>query len=424
MRKLPVLLLSLFSISAMAQRNDIGWIAPEGKIINYRTISWNDFLGKERESIAKENAAQNLQAEAYVIPAIYFIADSARIEDNGRVKFVFHTRCAFMSDAFVRESTKKAHTNYVLIHEQDHYDIALNYANKLQRQLSSRDYSSDKYNEEIDKIYDDLFEEYRKTQERYDHEVNPEGRDEVELQHLWDMRIRKCYENNTDEFYSSPENVVQGVKIPGATVKRIAGEKPRQFAVRARPLYTEFPEEMGSKVMETSEWSQDIPAIIAFYTQKYYMHEDGGDPKDLFRTFAYIFMPNGKDTYKRIMIDTFTDAGRQVKIKTAFFANADSDQAKELVILYTSEVKSGNTSGTMYSSRIYDNINPKLLPARLKKLDEVARKIESGIEGELNGAPSKAKYKTEEDIVGALGKLGISNTATPSTTPHKRIITQ
>ena len=284
MRPLILTAILLLAIRVNAQ-NDIGFIAPEGKILNYRTLNWNDFQGKEDKEFADRLAEENLQARAYVSPAIYFYADSGQRLDNGRVKFKFRIKCAFQSSAFARESTKQEHSNYVLIHEQDHYDIALTYANRLQADLSSRDYSSDKYSEEIDKVADDLNRRYYKTQETYDAEVNPDGRDEKEKQFLWDMRIKKCLENNTEEFYSNPESAVQTVKANGTIVKRIPGELALQFVVRARPLYTEFPQEMTTKVVQTKEWTAE-PSILAFYTQKYYVQEDGAQAHDNFRTLA------------------------------------------------------------------------------------------------------------------------------------------
>jgi hypothetical protein len=385
-------------------QNDIGFIAPEGKILNYRTLNWNDFQGKEDKELAENLAERNLQARAYVSPAIYFYSDSGEVQDNGRVKFKFRIKCAFQSRAFVRESTKEEHSNYVLIHEQNHYDIALTYANKLQYELSSRDYSGDKYSEEIDKIYYDLIAKYDKTQETYDAEVNPDGRDDKPKQYLWDMRIKKGMENNTDEFYSSPESAVQNVKLYGQTVKRIPGEPTLQFVVRARPLYTEFPQEMTSRIVESKEWTPEA-SIIAFYSQKYYIEEDGAQPKDNFRTLAYMFIPNGKDTYKRVFIDTFINGGIPVNIAATFFANADSDQAKELVIIASSSQHDKQASGTLYMNRVYDNIG-RLLPTRLKRLDDASAKIEGGFEGTKNGQPSKAKYKSAKDITDALKKLG------------------
>ena len=403
--RLLMFVVCVLVVTHIFAQEDFGWIAPEGKILNYRTLTWADFLGKEEKEFAASLAERNLMARAYVCPAIYVVPDSGERKDNGRVTFKFHVKCAFQSRAFVRESTKQEHSNYVLIHEQDHYDIAMVYANKLQDELSSRDYSENNYTAEIEHIYDELLKKYYSTQEIYDHEVNPDGSDDKEKQYLWDMRIKKCLENNTDEYFASNLSAVQNVKVFGATVKRIPGERTLQFVVRARPLYTEFPQEMTSKIVETREWTPGEPSIVAFYTQKYYVEEDGGLPKYNFRTLAYIFIPNGKDTYKRIFIDTFSVDGRQVNITSAFFANVDSDQTKELIITATCPQKDAQAMGMLYINRVYDNIS-KPLPVRLKKLNAVAEKIEGGLEGTNGGKPSKAKYKNEKEIIEGLKKMG------------------
>ncbi len=404
MKKLLLPIAMLLSAPNYAQKEDLGWIAPEGKILNYRTLTWDDFQGEEDKKHAEDLASRNLQAQAYVCPAIYYQNAKGERLDNGRVKFDFKMKCAFQSRAFVRESTKQDHTNYVLVHEQDHYDIALIYTSKLQRELCSRDYSADKYDAEIDKIYDDIMAQYHKTQETYDHEVNPEGRDDREKQYLWDMRIKKCLENNTDEYFTAPESSVQSVKALGQVVKRIPGEPALQFVVRSRPLYSEFPADMTSKIVTTTEWGSDT-SIIAFYTQKYYLAEDGAQPKDLFRTLAYAFVPTVKDTYKRILIDTFTNNGQPVKIATAFFANADSDNVKELVIMATATQKEKGTVGTLYMNRAYDAaVRP--LPGKLKKLNDVTAKLDGGFEGTLDSKPSKAAYKSTKDVADALTKMG------------------
>ena len=403
MRTVIVVVGLLACLSAFGQSD---FIAPEGRILNYRTLNWNDFQEKEEKELADKNAEQNLIARAYICPAIYFYADSGQREENGRVSFKFRVKCAFQTRSFARESTKKEHSNYVLIHEQDHYDIALIFANKLQKTLSGRDYSEDHYNDEIDKVSEEIHKKYYQTQEDYDHAVNPDGREEKEQQYLWDMRIKKCMENNTDEFFGSPENAVATVKAWGQTVKRIPGEPAVQFVVRARPLYTEFPQEMMTRVLETKAWSVE-PSVIAFYTQKYYVQEDGAQPSDHYRTLAFMFVPNGKDTYKRVLIDTFVNDGHPVNIAATFFANADSDQAKELIIIANSSQKEKDASGTMYFNRVYDDFG-RFVPAKLKRLNDASAKIEGGFEGTIGGKPSKAKYKSQKEIMDALKKLGYS----------------
>ena len=394
MKLIFLLFVLCISIHAGAQYERV---LPEGFTVNQRTLTWDDFKGKEDKDFAAAMASQNLQAEAYVCPRIYFGYDSGILE-NGRLKFQFHIRCAFQSRAFVRKPSKEEHSHYVQIHEQDHYDIALTYSRKLQEILTSRDYSEAKYHEEISKIYEDLMDKYDKTQKTYDGEVNPEGRDEKEKQYLWDKRIKKCLENNTLEYYNSTEDAMQPVAYAGAVVKRIPGEPTVQFVVRARPLYTEFTNEMKAKIVETTEWSES-PAVIAFYTQKYYVTEDGAEPKDNYRTLACIFMPTVGDYYKRILIDTFSDDGKQVRLGRVFFANADSDQVKELVVMATSP----QHEGMMYYNRIYDNV-VKPMPMKLRRLDEAKTKIESGFEGMKNGKYVNAKFKTEDEIKEALLK--------------------
>jgi len=397
-----LLLAAACLLAAVPLKAQDDWIAPEGKILNYRTLNWNDFMGKEDPDHAKALAERNMQAQAYVSPAIYFYVDSGAVQENGRVKFKFTVKCAFQSRAFARESTKQEHSNYVLIHEQDHYDIALTYANKLQEELSSHDYDRKKYNEEIDKLVDAQQTAYHNTQKTYDAEVNPDGREDKAKQFLWDMRIKKCMENNTTEFFASPESAVQSVKAIGQTVKRRPGEPALQFVVRCRPLYTEFPPEMTSKVIENNEWSKE-KSVFAFYTQKYYVNEDGDLPKYNYRSFGYVFVPNGKDTYKRVFIDTFINEGNPVKITSAFFANVDTDAVKELVVMATSTQKNANGTGTLYINKVYDNVT-RIVPGKLRKMEEVNSRIEGGFEGDKGGKPSKAKYKTEKEVSDILSK--------------------
>jgi hypothetical protein len=391
------LFLSLMLANIVFAQDD-DWMAPEGKIINYRTLNWADFLGKPREKVDDHVLAA-------VCPAIYYYADSGRVQANGRITFKFKVKCAFQSDAFVREATAKEHTNYYLIHEQDHYDIALTYARLLEDKLSSRDYSKGNYEAEMDKIDKDLYRSYRTTQNTYDNEVNPEGRFEKEQQYLWDMRIRKCMEENTDAFYRSPESVVKSVRGLGQTVKRLPKEPTRQFVVRVRPLYTEYPQYMVPKLVESAVWTEE-KSIIAFYTQKYYVNEDGMAPKDYTRILAFMFVPNGKDTYKRVLIDTFSNNDRPVKIEAVFYAQADSDAARELVIMTTSTEKNMQLTGTTYTTKIYENLRPRVVPARLKKLDDVALRVNGGFEGTEHGKATTAKFKTQQDVTDGLKNMG------------------
>ncbi len=372
------------------------WIAPEGKILNYRTLVWDDFLGKPDKN-------EDPRAGAAVRPSIYLTTDSAEEHPGGRLTFKFHVKCAFQSAAWVKENVGKLHTYFYLNHEQEHYDIALTYANKMRMELSSRDYSIKDYSKEIDDIYEKTITKYHKTQDSYDGESNHSLI--KEMQELWDMRIKKCLENNTDEYYSSPKSVVQTVFNPGQIVKRIPGEPKVQFAVRCRPIYSEISDELAAKAFEFKEWTTD-KAMIAFYSQKYTLEIEDAPSKECKRMLAYAFMPTGTDTYKRVLIDTFSNGEWPARIVATFFANADTDSKKELVVLAASDQKDKQGTGVSYTVKVYDNTFTKTFPGRLRKLEEVNKQLESGFEGTLNGKPSKARYKTEKEVAEALKKLG------------------
>jgi hypothetical protein len=421
LRHLTILPLLLVCFSSIAQKNDIGWIAPEGKIINNRTLTWDDFQNREDKEFAKNLAAQGYRARAYVIPAIYFKWIDGKRQDNGRIKFKAVAKCAFQSHAYVRDDVKNSHSNYVRTHEQDHYDIALVFARKMEEAVVSKDYSEKNYDAEIDKILEDYYKQYHELQEKYDHEVNPEGKDDVPMQELWDMRIKKCLENNTLEYFNSPLSVVENVKTWGQTVKRLPDEDLKRFCTRARPLYTDFLDENAAISFETNEWTEQN-CVVAFYSQKYFVEEEGKPVQDCSRMLGYIFIPNGKDTYRRSFIDTFCIDDKEPKINAVFFANADSDQTKELIIQTTIVKRDKNASGTQYETKVYDNIKPRSVPPKLKKVIATAD-FGDGFEGTLNGKPQKAPYKGEKELTEALTKLGFANQASPgSTSPPQRKI--
>jgi hypothetical protein len=189
-------------------------------------------------------------------------------------------------------------------------------------------------------------------------------------------------------------------------VKRLPDESAKVFATRCRPLYSWYTDEMGEKTIESTEWSEE-KAVVAFYTQKYKLEKEDPKIKDGKRILAYLFMPAGKGLYKRIFIDTFSNDEKPVTITSAFFANADSDPAKELVILTTTPWRDPQSNGTLYTTHIYDNIPGRPFPARLKSLDDAANKVAGGLDGMSNNKATRPKCKNEKDVREALKKLGM-----------------
>lgn len=413
---------AFFSISANAQKDDFSNMLPEGKIINQRTLTWNDFQNKEDKKEQERAASEGLYNAAYVCPAIYCKPAEGTRLDNGRVKFNFTIKCAFQSHAFVRDDVKNAHSIYVYTHEHDHYDIALVYAQKLEEELRARDYSEGNYSDEISKIYHDYQERHYATQKKYDAEVNPHGTDDIPMQTLWDMRIKKCLENNTLDYMNSPESAVASVKGMGQNVKRISNETMKRFATRCRPLYSEFTDETAAMSMETDVWGLE-KVVVAFYKQRYFIEEEGKPTKDASRLLGYLFVPNGSDTYKRILIDTFCVDDMATKVNTVFFANADSDNVKEIVIQTTANRKSKQVVGVQYNTKVYDNVTMRALPGRLRRINEVSEKLENGVDGTVDGKAQKVRLKNQKELTDELIKMGFANEAVsaPASTPKRTI---
>jgi len=106
------------------------------------------------------------------------------------------------------------------------------------------------------------------------------------------------------------------------------------------------------------------------------------------------------------MIDTFTNEDKPVKIASVFFANADTDKTKELIIMTTGDRRDKQITGTLYNTRVYDNTFARIFPARLRRLDDISGKLDGGWEGTVNNKPSKARFKTPKEVTETLVKMG------------------
>lgn len=393
----------LISIGANAQKEDIGWIAPEGKIINTRTLTWTDFQTKADRKQKLKAELDNRYLASYICPAVYFTTTDGQQQENGRVTFKFTTKCAFQSHAFLINDPRHTKTYSSIHHEQGHYDIALLIAKKLHTELSTRDYDGKRYNEEIDEINDRLHKEHVALQHKYDEDVDALKPDNEAAQRLWDMRFRKASENNDLTLLSANLTVANTVKSSGTLVKRLAGETPVQFLVRCRPLYSFFNEENAQWVKETTEWGGNEPTIIAYFTHSYFESQAAeAEPKSIL--LAYMYVPTAKDTYKRIFLDTLASDGSPVKITGTYFANTDADPEKELIIMAAGQMKGKEASGTLYMNRVFDNVT-RPVQNRAKKLTDVTSAIDGELEGTRTGKASKAKYKTFKDVEPVLAKM-------------------
>lgn len=149
MKGLMIFVLVLLSIAAMGQgRNEelIGWNAGQ-------KLTWADYKGKPKEnSDAAASTATYLGFEFNV----------------GKEGFDYKITCTFSKT----KSWGLHKTDYILTHEQGHFDIAEIYARKLNKLMREYRFDKNTFKEDLKTIYQSIALEKDAFQNQYDEETN------------------------------------------------------------------------------------------------------------------------------------------------------------------------------------------------------------------------------------------------------------
>jgi len=187
----------------------------------------------------------------------------------------------------------------------------------------------------------------------------------------------------------------------GQVVSQKDNETAEQFVSRMMPANSV----LTHKVL-TTKWN-NTPVILAFYEQGYKLSEqDNPSQQGYFRVIATIFIQTESKSYRKILIDTLDNEGSKPVIESVFFANADKDDNKELIILASWEQRHHDVNGTLYSTFVYDDLltDPQMKLILNKNISE---KLSGGCECEWSdGTSKKAKFKNASDIKTELQRLG------------------
>jgi hypothetical protein len=90
-----------------------------------------------------------------------------------------------------------------------------------------------------------------------------------------------------------------------------------------------------------------------------------------------------------------------------FFANADKDETKELIVICSWLQRHADFSGTLYGTFVFRAPLPNTTPTKLTFLEGVSKQLDGGCDCERSdGTKEKVKYKTAAEIKTALKKLG------------------
>jgi hypothetical protein len=119
-----------------------------------RRLTWSDF--KASPDPSSPNAA---------LTGTNIKFDFSYSSDKG---FQYHISCQFDKN----KSWGRVKTDYILSHEQGHFDIAEIYARKLYKAFKEYNPDVKNANKEVNKIYEKVMSELTQAQKQYDHETN------------------------------------------------------------------------------------------------------------------------------------------------------------------------------------------------------------------------------------------------------------
>jgi hypothetical protein len=180
-------------------------------------------------------------------------------------------------------------------------------------------------------------------------------------------------------------------------VKRLENETLENFARRIGPPESE----LTHSVIETEAWGHN-KTVLAFYETEF---KTSGQTES--KIVGYIFLPQDANTYQKILIGTFEPEGGPPTIEAVFFANADRDKPKELIVICSWLQRHYDVSGTLYGTFIFDDLRPGSSPTELRFLESVSRRVSGDCECEWrNGKKRISRYKTAASVKVGLKKLG------------------
>ncbi|RZK89946.1 MAG: hypothetical protein EOO98_09340 [Pedobacter sp.] len=184
-------------------------------------------------------------------------------------------------------------------------------------------------------------------------------------------------------------------------VPRKDNETAEQFAERQKPENST----LTHKVLET-KWNGN-PTIISLYDITYKLPEENDPGQQTYhKIIGFVFSELGKNTYSKVTFGTIDTEGGNPSIETIFFANADNDKAKEIIIIGSWEQRHYDVNGTLYGTYVFDNQTIEKT-FDLKFLEEISKKLDGGCECNWrDGTNKKSKFKTASEVKKELTRLG------------------
>lgn len=137
---------------------------------NEELLTWSD---SQKLTWADYKGSPNPQSDAAASTTTYLA-----IEYNiSSYSFGYKIRSRFSKN----RSWGLHKTDYILSHEQGHFDIAEIFARKLHQKMSEYKFDKKSYQKDLKKIYEDVTKEKEEMQNKYDKETNHSIRREAQM---------------------------------------------------------------------------------------------------------------------------------------------------------------------------------------------------------------------------------------------------
>jgi len=153
LRKIIVVLLFAMPLLAISQYNEN--IEDDDEFIEWtpQRLTWSDY--KAKPSASSDAAAITSTA----------LGMEYHVRSN---TLTFKITCRFSK----KRSWGRHKTEYILLHEQGHFDITEIFARKLAKELRAYKFNSKKFQDDLNKIYTKVMEDKEKFQNQYDDETD------------------------------------------------------------------------------------------------------------------------------------------------------------------------------------------------------------------------------------------------------------
>lgn len=188
--------------------------------------------------------------------------------------------------------------------------------------------------------------------------------------------------------------------VKAQVVDRRPGEMADDFARRVGPPGAT----LAHPVLETDEWHLGTKVVIAFYAVNSNGKVSSQEP-DVVDGIA--FMPTAEvGRYRRVAIGRIDQEGAPPDIKSIFFANADHNAGRELVVIVGWEQRHRDVYGTLYGTYIYAR---PIAPSQdsFVFLEDTSRKVSGGCECDRTDEEHEISgFKTAADVRAGLRELG------------------